>query len=250
VRTLLPTGSVTRNPDYTDHLRILRHVPPADYLELSIYESWDEHVVDDLHGLPIAVAHADKTIGATLSGDHPALKRFAMNCRLAAALGARTIVLHLWELPDGDRYLERNLDHLPGLLDSAEEQGLTLAVETVPCSVGTPLDNVRRACERDPRCRVTLDTEFLALHGQLDQAHELGELVTHVHVKDFDPAVWKAKPRRYLLPGEGVLDIDGFLERLGYDGTLTLEMSAVGEGGEIDADRLEAAAAWLRRLGR
>jgi sugar phosphate isomerase/epimerase len=107
---------------------------------------------------------------------------------------------------------------------------------------------VRRACERDPRCRVTLDTEFLALHGQLDQAHELGDRIAHVHVKDFDPSVWGTRPRRYLLPGEGVLDLDGFLERLPYDGTLTLELSAVRDDGGIDADRLEAAAAWLRRL--
>ena len=247
MRPLISTGSITRNPDFTDHLRIVRHVPPAD-LELSIYRAWDERVVDDLHGLPIVVAHADKAIGATLSGDHPELDRFDLNCRIAGALGATTIVLHLWELPDGDRYLERNLAQLPRLLDAAEEQGLTLAVETIPCTLGTPLDNVRRACERDPRCRVTVDTEFLALHGQLDRADELGELIAHVHVKDFDPAVWGTKPRRYLLPGEGTLDIDGFLDRLPYDGTLTLEMSAVGANGEIDADRLEAADTWLRRL--
>jgi sugar phosphate isomerase/epimerase len=121
-------------------------------------------------------------------------------------------------------------------------------VETIPCTVGSPVDNVRRACELDPRCRATLDTEFLALHGQLDRAHELADRVAHVHVKDFDPAVWGTKPRRYLLPGEGVLDLDGFLERLPYDGTLTLELSAVRDDGGIDADRLEEAAAWLRRL--
>jgi sugar phosphate isomerase/epimerase len=247
VRPLLPTGSVTRKPDLADHLRILRHVPPGE-LELSIYDGWDERVVDDLQGLPIVTAHAEKTIGGTLSGDDPALEQFALNCRVAGALGAEILVFHLWELPDGDRFLERNLEHLPGLIDTAEEYGLTLAVETVPCTVGTPIDNVRRACEHDPRCRVTLDTEFLALHGQLDRTHELADLVGHIHVKDFDPAVWGTKPRRYLLPGEGVLDIDGFLERLQYDGTLTLELSAVQDDGGVDADRLEAAAAWLRRL--
>jgi len=247
VRPLLSTGSVTRNPDFTDHHRLARHLPPTE-LELSIYAAWDERVVDDLRGLPIVVAHADKAIGATLSGDDPALERFDLNCRIAGALGATTIVIHLWELPDGDRYLERNLGHLPRLLDAAEEQGLTLAVETIPCTLGTPLDNVRRACERDPRCRVTLDTEFLALHAQLELAHELDGLIAHLHVKDFDPAVWGTKPRRYLLPGEGTLDLESFLDRLPYDGTLTLEMSAVEPGGEIDADRLDAAVTWLRRL--
>jgi sugar phosphate isomerase/epimerase len=248
VRPLLPTGSVTRNPDFTDHLRILRHIPPAD-LELSIYASWDERVVDDLQGLPIVVAHADKAIGATLSGDNPALTRFELNCRIAGALGAETLVFHLWELPDGDRCLERNLEHLPRLLDAAEEQGLILAIETIPCTLGTPIDNVRRACERDPRCRVTVDTEFLAVHDELDRVHELGDLIAHVHTKDYDPAVWGTKPRRYLLPGEGVLDFDGFLDRLSWDGTLTLEMSAVLDNGDIDVERLETARAWLRRLG-
>jgi len=75
MRTLLPTGSVTRNPDFTDHRRILEHTPPTE-LELSIYGSWDESVVEDLHGLPIVTAHADKRIGASLSGDEPAFDRF------------------------------------------------------------------------------------------------------------------------------------------------------------------------------
>ncbi len=246
MRPLISTGSVTRNPDFPDHRRILEHIPPLE-LEASIH-SWNDHVVEDLRGLPFVTAHADKRTGATLSGDDPDLARFALDCRIAGRLGAELVVLHLWELPDGDRHLDRNLDRLPALADIAEEHGVTLTVETIPCTVGTPLDNVCRACERDPRCRVTLDTEFLALHGQLDRAHELGELIAHLHVKDFDPAVWGTKPRRYLLPGEGTIDVDGFLERLPYDGTLTLEMSAVGPNGEIDACRLEAAVAWLRRL--
>jgi sugar phosphate isomerase/epimerase len=245
---LLSTGAVTR-PEFPDHARIRQYDLPVG-LELVLRQSWDERVIEDLHGLLIVAAHAEKSIGATLSGDEPALARFDLDCRIAAALGAELIVLHLWELPDGDRYLERNLDHLPGLLDTAEEQGLTLAVETIPCTVGTPLDNVRRAFERDPRCRITLDTEFLAVHGQLDDAIDLAEVVAHVHVKDFHPDIWGSRPRRYLLPGEGVLDLDGFLERLPYDGTVTLEMSAVTDDGGVDAGRLAEALAWLRRLER
>jgi len=247
VRPLLSTGSVTRNPDFTDHRRIPEHIPPVE-LEAVIYPNWDESVVEALRGLPFVSAHADKRIGATLSGDEPDLGRFARDCRIASELGAELVVLHLWELPDGDRHLDRNLERLPALADIAEEHGVTLTVETIPCTVGTPLGNVLRACEREPRCRVTLDTEFLAVHGQLDRAHELGDLIAHVHVKDYDPAVWGTQPRRYLLPAEGTLDLDGFFERLPYDGTLTLEMSAVGPNGEIDTDRLEAASAWLHRL--
>jgi sugar phosphate isomerase/epimerase len=247
VRPLLPTGSVTRHPDYTEHRRILEHLPPGE-LELSIYRAWDERVIDDLRGLPIVTAHAEKSTGATLSTDDPAFERFALDCRIAAELGAQLVVLHLWELPDGDRYLDRNLDRLPALLDVAEEHGVTLAVETIPCTLGTPVENVRRACERDDRCRVTLDTEFLGRHGQLDAALELAEVVAHVHAKDYSPDNWDENRNRYLIPGEGILDVDGFLQRLPYDGTVTLEISAVTPGGGVDRARLEAGLAWLRTL--
>jgi sugar phosphate isomerase/epimerase len=247
---LASTGLVTRSPGYADHRRILEQEWDVG-LELVIYRDWDEQVVDDLAGLPVVTAHAEKSIGATLSGDDPAFDRFADSCRIAAALGARLLVLHLWELPDGDRFLERNLERLPVLLDGAEEHGLTLAVETLPCSVGTPLDNVRRACERDERCRVTIDSEFLALHGQLDRASELGDRIAHVHAKDFDAQVWAAQPKpwnRYLMPGEGTIDVDGFLAGLPFDGTVTLEASAVREDGTVDERRVEKALAWLHRL--
>ena len=64
---------------------------------------------------------------------------------------------------------------------------MTLTAETIPCSAATPLENVKRAVDTDERCRVTLDTEFLADHGQLEAALADGELwpyVAHVHVKD------------------------------------------------------------------
>ncbi len=245
---LISTGVVTRYPEFPDHRRILDHPIPLG-LELSIYRDWDERVVDDLHALPVAVAHAEKTIGATLSGDEPAFDRFALSCRIAAGVGARLLVLHLWELPDGDRHLERNLAHLPRLLDTAEEHALTLAVETIPCSAGSPIENVLRACDRDERCRVTIDTEFLALHRQLDRATELGDRIGHVHAKDFDRERWVNRAwNRYLIPGEGEVDVDAFLAALPFDGTVTLEASAVRPDGAVDEERLAKCVAWLRRL--
>ncbi|HEY7604482.1 MAG TPA: TIM barrel protein [Gaiellaceae bacterium] len=247
---LLSTGAVTRYPEYPDPRRILEHELPFG-LELSIYRDWDESVVELLGGLPVVTAHAEKTIGATFSGEAPAFDRFELSCRIAVGLGARLVVLHLWELPDGDRYLERNLDRLPRLLDIADEHGVVLAVETIPCSVGTPIENLERACERDDRCRATLDTEFLALHGQLDLAYRLGDRIAHVHAKDFDPDRWAATPRpwnRYLIPGEGTIGVERFLEHLPFDGTVTLEASAVREDGNIDEQRLQSCLRWLRTL--
>jgi sugar phosphate isomerase/epimerase len=248
LRPLLSSGTVVRYPEFPEHHRILEHPLDAE-LELSISPGWDASVIDDLAALPIVTVHAEKPIGATLSGGEPDFGRFALDCRIASELGAELIVLHLWELPDGDRYLERNLDQLPALLDLAEEHSLTLAVETIPTLVGTPIDNVTHACERDDRCRVTLDIEFLALHGELERAPALGDRIAHVHAKDFDQAIWVNKPwNRYLIPGEGTVDVEGFLASLPFDGTVTLEASAVREDGAIDAHRVEKCLAWLRRL--
>jgi sugar phosphate isomerase/epimerase len=135
------------------------------------------------------------------------------------------------------------------------QAGLVLAVETIPCTDGTPLADVRRAVEADPRTRVTLDTEFLALYGELEAAvaadwlWEDGGRVTHVHVKDFGGGLRSEDGRRrYLVPGDGSLDLGGFFAGLrarGFAGTVTLEAPGVGEDGEPD---LQLVAEGLRRL--
>ena len=259
MRILCSTGAVTHHPIRADHrLTAVAAELPADGLELSIYTGWidgGETVADELAALalPVETAHAEKAVGARLSeGDAAGIDRLEASAALAARLGARLLVLHLWELPLGDRHLERNLELLPGCVDAVERHGLTLGIETIPCSVGSPLTNVRRAVERDPRCVAVLDTEFLALHGELDEALDAGLPVGHVHVKDFAGAIHRGDPRtRYRLPGEGHLDLDGFLHALketGYEGALTLEASAVDADGGLDRARLAEIAAALTRL--
>jgi sugar phosphate isomerase/epimerase len=259
LRILCSTGAVTRHPTRADY-RLIANARdlPCDGFELSIYPSWLEDadaVADGIAalGLPIEVAHAEKSVGARLSeGDRGAVDRLQLSARLAGRVGARLLVLHLWELPLGDRHLQRNLELLPACTDVAERARLTLGIETIPCSVGSPLANVARAVEREPRCIAVLDTEFLALHDELEAAPDAGLPVGHVHVKDFAGEIRHGDPRqRYLLPGEGTLDLDGFLDRLranGYDGTVTLEPSAVDPEGNLDRARLAEIADALRGL--
>jgi sugar phosphate isomerase/epimerase len=265
---LLSTGAMTRDPIQTDHQEIVRHGPGLGVpgFELGIYPAWYGHlddVITDLResGLSFPVVHAEKLIGAGLGSDaseeaEDAVERLEVNCRAAAALKATTLVLHLWERPGGDRDIERNLERLPMCLDTAEAYGVTLAVETIPGEVGTPLANVELALERDPRCRVALDTEFLGFSGQLEEAVSAdwlwrGDIVRQVHIKDFDGRLWRGGTRRYLLPGEGKLDLQGFLTGLaerGYTGGLTLEATAIDEHGGLDPKRLGQMAAVVIQL--
>jgi sugar phosphate isomerase/epimerase len=265
---LCSTGILTRAPDQTDHKAILEHAPKlgAAGYELMLYEAWHGHldeVVEDLRAsaLSFPAVHADKSIGAGLGstdGDEAdeALATLEVCCRAAAALGAETLVLHLWELPSSDSAIERNLDRLPACVDTAVAYDVVLAVETVQGTAGTPLANIRLALERDPRCRVTLDTEFLAFHGQVAESIAADWLwadqrVRHVHLKDFDGRLRDAGGRRYLLPGEGSLDLQSFLTGLverGYTGAITLEASARTPSGEIDEARLAEIAAIVQQL--
>lgn len=265
---LLSTGAMTRDPVQTDHGEIVRHGPGLGVpgFELGIYSAWYgdlDDVISDLResGLSFPIVHAEKLIGAGLGSDaseeaDEALERLEVNCRAATALQAKTLVLHLWERPTGDRQIERNLERLPMCIDTASAYGLALAVETIPGDDGTPLANVQLALERDPRCKVTLDTEFLGFYGQLEESISADWLwadgaVHHVHIKDFDGRLRRDGVRRYLLPGEGKLDLQGFLNGLserGYTGSLTVEATAVDEDGALDPERLSQMAAVVNQL--
>jgi sugar phosphate isomerase/epimerase len=265
---LCSTGVVTRGPDQTDHKAILEHGPAlgASALELVVYEEWYGHlddVVEDLgsSNLTFPVLHADRAIGGLLGSEDPdeadeALALLETNCRVAAVLKASTIVIHLWELPTADRAIERNLERLPACLDTAGAYRLALAVETIPGVYATPLSNIRLALERDARCGVTLDTEFLAFHGEIAESISADWLwsenrVRHVHLKDFDGRLREGEVRRYLLPGEGRLDLQGFLSGLrdrGYEGAITVEASARTPSGELDQARLGQVAAVVQQL--
>jgi len=265
---LCSTGVVTRDPDRTDHRQILEHGDKLGTaaLEVAVYEAWYGHldeVVEDLRASSFSfpVVHAEKGIGSGLGSDNgdeleDALEHLEINCRAAAALGAKTLILHLWELPAGDATIERNLAQLPACLDTADAYNVALAVETIVGSSGTSLANLRLALERDARCRATLDSEFLGFHGQLAESISADWLwadnrVRHVHIKDFDGRLRVGGERRYLLPGEGSLDLNGFLGGLverGYNGAITLEASALTSSGELDEGRLAQIAAVVREL--
>jgi sugar phosphate isomerase/epimerase len=256
---------VTRWPDRPYHTLILEHgrAVEGDGLEVVVYPSWYERldrVAAALRasGLRFPVVHAEKSIGGGLVAEpEAALAALRLNCLLARELGAGLVVFHLWELPDSDMRLDANLEWLPACLDVAAGAGVGLAVETIPCRAGSPLENVRAAVEADGRCLVALDTEFLAAHDELEAALAPGWLwergvVRHVHVKDYDGRMRDGGGRRrYLLPGEGRLDLDGFVRGVvarGYTGAFTLEASAIDRSGALDLAGHRAAVEHLRAL--
>lgn len=269
ITVLCSTGVFSRTPARTDLDAIAEFAPRLEGagLELLLYQDWRE----DAEGaaawltaqrLRIPVLHVEKAIGAAFAHADPATREGALlaleqNCRLARQLGAEVLVLHLWDLPDSDRYFDRNLEALPRCLDLAGAHGLQLTIETVPCAAADPLTNVQRAIARDGRCGVTLDTEFLAYHGQLEEALASPWLwqdgrVRHIQIKDYDGSMRAVDGRRrYLQSGEGRIDFGYLFEVLHeweFSGSVSLEASAVAGDGRVDLARIERSLTLLRGL--
>ena len=266
---LCSTGAFTRESLLPDHRAIVRVGPSleTDGFELLFYAAWYpdvERVADDLlaSGLRFPVMHSEKSIGPALGSTEKAeraqaLEKLEKNCRLGRQLGTQVLILHLWGMPDSDEHLERNLAMLGDCISLAADAGLALAVETIPCRQADPLTNARRALEQDERALIALDTEFLTLHKQLEQALAAdwlwqGERVRHVHIKDYDGQMADANHyRRYLHPGEGDIDFPDFfrgLARRDYQGRVSLEASVVQPDGMVDLPKLRASLAHLREL--
>jgi len=179
------------------------------------------------------------------------------SCQLGNLLGANLLVFHLWGFPDYDEKIEQNLQQLEHCIKIAEEFELQLAVETIPCKREDPLSNVRRAIEQEPRIHLALDTEFLAMHNQLNTALTADWLwqenrVRHIHIKDYDGGLYSTDNfRRYLHPGEGCINFPKFFDTLrlrNFRGSISLETSVVNRDGIRDIQQLKKSLSILREL--
>lgn len=268
MQLLCSTGAFTRSSEPLSHEAILRYAPQfsADGFEVIFYPRWYQgqgKIARTLQssGLHFPALHTEKSIGE-FSGSSDAgereqgVLRFACNCAFAQQIGARLVVHHLWAMPSSDSHLEHNLQSLAHCLDIAEQYGLELAIETIPCTYADPLSNVRRAWEHDLRSHVALDTEFLALHDQLDTVFAASwlwqeKLVRHVHLKDYDGHISSEGVRRYLHPGEGKVDFRRFVQQLQaaeFDGALSLEARAIDAEGQVEVARIQASLQFIKNL--
>lgn len=260
MQLLCSTGTFSRFPDFTQYQAILEYAPKlhVEGFELMFYPGWYTHLEEvardiEVAKLPIPVIHSEKNIGVALGSSEPetraqAVQWLTANCQLGSWIGTKVLVLHLWGWPELDDTIENNLQPLSQCLDIATQYGMELAIETIPARQRSPLSNVQKAIQRDERSQVALDTEFLALHHQLEEVFQTSWLwqeqrVRHVHIKDFDGQSFSVDgKRRYLHPGEGQIDFASFFARLkqcGFNGSISLEAPAIDQEGHVDIEKLQ-----------
>ncbi len=269
VQLLCSTGTFSRFPDLTDYRSILSYGPEleVDGFELMFYPDWStqiEQIATELRKsqLRFPTIHAEKGIGPALISSRPEAREqgwqwMQESCGLGQLLGAKLLIFHLWGLPDSDEKIEQNLLNLNRCVQIAKYCGLELVVETIPCRRNDPLSNIYLAVEHEPEILVALDTEFLAMHNQLEASLEVDWLwqynhVRHIHIKDYDRNLYSTDNlRRYLHPGEGTINFPKFFEMLKirrFSGYVSLETSVVNHDGSRDIAKLKKSLSILHEM--
>ncbi len=207
----------------------------------SLKEAADRLLVSSMS---FPVIHGPKHVGAALPSQE-AVSQLDEAAWFAATIGAQDLVLHLWDLPESDTDFAGRLKAVVIAADVAAKHGIRLLIETIPCQESTPLRNLERVLEHEPRVGVALDTEFLALHGELEEALAADWLwaeghVRHVHIKDYDGNLSGPDgTRRYLMPGDGLIDFPGVFRAFNkrrFPGTISLEAATYLHDGKPDIE--------------
>ncbi len=260
-RLLCSTGAMIGRPNGRDWrlLTCCAEKLRCDGLEFMMYDSWygrEQEILSFLRGLPLPVPamHCEKGVGEMigLGREKEALEEFGINCRMARALGAEKMVLHLWNGVTSDRRFDRCLAAYPALLAMAEDSGVLLTVENVVCSAEDPISRWRELAALYPGVRFTYDTKMAAFHAQTESMYECRDRwphIAHLHLNDYAGGYRDWNNLRTLHPGEGTVDFDrlfAFLREIGYDGDCTVEATSFDRDGVIHWEKLNATLDRLR----
>jgi sugar phosphate isomerase/epimerase len=177
------------------------------------------------HGLTIGAIHAPSLLlTRRIWGTDPVAKIYR-SIEVAEEAEVGVVVMHppfRWQR-GYRRWLD---DRLPGL---EQRTGVTLAIENMfPVRVGdrgVRFHSNQDLEELDGLEHLALDTSHAAVagHDPTEVRRRFGDRVRHVHLSDNAGKGWDS----HLPPGEGVLDLDGFLDDLsasGFDGSISLEV--------------------------
>lgn len=254
-KILCSTGALIGRPNGRD-FNLLRELAPkirCDGFELLMYDTWygkEKELCKVLSSLclPVEVFHLEKQIGELIGhlSLNDALDKMEQNCSLARSLGAEKLVLHLWNGIISDKNIDYNIECFKYLEEIADKFRLTLTVENVVCSGGSPLEYFLRLKEVYPHIKFTFDTKMADFHKELDLIYEprlkhVATGIEHLHVNDRLGELKDWKNLRVLHVGDGSVDFDrffAFIKEIGYRGDFTTEATSFDMTGKVDIDKI------------
>lgn len=264
-KILCSTGALIGKPNNRDY-RLLKSLSKqllCDGFEFMMYSSWYEEVdvlIKTLKSmeLHIPVMHCEKQIGEAVSKGEfdEAYRRFSINCYIAKEIGAGSMVVHLWDGITSDAYFKNNIDAYSHLIDIANKYSEKLLIENVVCNKEDPMRHWCELKEKFQDIRFVFDTKMALFHDQMNLLYEeeyqwlwKDNYICHYHVNDYAGG-YKEWSRLCTLPiGQGNLDFEmffGFIHKIGYKDTFTVEATAFDSNGVIDIEMLNRQFALIR----
>ncbi len=257
---LCSTGALIGRPNGRDYrlLGPLSEKLSCDGFEFMMYSTWYEEreaiiaFLQENH-IYTPVLHAEKGIGEYISkGTSEDLeetwRRFALNCDMAKRIGAKKLVVHLWNGNTSDQNFENNLRGYARLREIADGYGLDLLVENVVCNKENPMKHWAELATQYPDIHFIFDTKMAAFHGQ---EKLLGDVayqwlwkenhLKHFHINDYAGGYMDWSNLATLPVGAGHIDFTSFFRMIkenGYHGTFTVEATAFDTDGVVDTDML------------
>lgn len=266
---LCSTGALIGRPNGRNY-RLLKELTKqlcCDGFEFMMYNTWyeeQEALVDflcSLH-LSIPVVHCEKRLGESISlgGQEAkeALRLFEINCRIAQKLGARKLVMHLWDGLTSDAYFDNNKNAYPRLAQTAAAYGLDLLVENIVCNHKDPFYHWQELVQLYPDIHFIFDTKMAAFHRQLELLYQeeyswlwKENHIRHFHVNDYAGGYKDWQNLRTLPIGSGQIDFThffAFVKQIGYHDTFTVESTAFNAEGIVNIDMLNRQFQYIRNI--
>lgn len=267
-KILCSTGALLGKANNRDY-KLMREIAPkltCDGYEFMMYSSWYDEV-DELvktlreTGIKIPVVHCEKHIGESISmgGEEnfqEAYRLFEINCRIANELGAEKIVMHLWDGLTSDANFENNIEAYAIVNEMSKRYGLDLLVENVVCNKKSPMEHWCELKAIYSDIQFVFDTKMAAFHEQLELLYDKeyewlykGGHICHYHVNDYAGGYKDWKNLRTLPIGKGHIDFERFFEHVkeqGYEGTFTIESTALMADGTVDIKMLNQQFEYIR----
>ena len=268
MQVLCSTGALIGRPNGRDYHLLETYAPQLDCdgFEFILYNSWYP-VVNELTEylvslrMDIPVMHCEKTLAEhiTRGGEEEwqeAVRLFRINCGMAARLGARKLVMHLWNGEISDSCFENNLAAYPTLAQISQDFGLDLLIENVVCRKD-PMSHWIELQKCYPEIHFVFDTKMADFHRQLELLYQdeytwlwKDGHIRHYHVNDYGGGYMDWSNLKVLAPGKGHIDFDrffAFIDRIGYRDTFTFEATGFDRQGIVHTDMLNEQFALARR---
>ena len=240
----------------------------ADGFEFLMFDSWDGEIKDIRNylkstGHTFPVLHMDKSIGEILSekgtdGEEESMRLFERDLETAIFIGAKTLVLHLWNGRNSDAHFEESLPIAGKFNNLSKSAGIMLAIENVIPKTELSVDRLLAMSAFDETLHFTYDTKMAHLKNEnplLSNETYLPLLtnkkIVHFHMNDSDPNLYYDGRLQVLHMGEGTVDFDSIfnlIHETQFSGTVTVESTSVERDGTPQIEKMNKSLVAIRNM--